>query len=81
MGRFRANPIGKVEYKSFKGTITGLDYDNQSRPIIEVAFAVNGVEKILKHKQIRLNFEPQVGQEVLVEFIPTNSGILINVRV
>lgn len=78
MPRFFPKP--DVKYKAFPGVITGLDYDNQSRLIIEIAFAVNGEEKILKHRQMRLDFEPEAGQQVLVEFIPTKSGIIINVK-
>jgi hypothetical protein len=82
MGNFRYNPRekNKVEYKSFPGIIVGLDYDNQSRPIIEVSFTVNGIEKKLTKVQDRLGFTPVNGGKVWVEFIPTKSGIIINVR-
>ena len=64
---------------TYDGVITGIYSDAQSRMLVEIAIVINGKETLVKKQKYRLGFEPSIGQEVTVSFVPNKSGIFINV--
>jgi hypothetical protein len=70
----------KIQPKRYKGKITGIYPDLQSRMQIEVTFDLNGKPTLVKKLIQQLNFVPKVDDEVLVEFYPQKNGVIINIR-
>jgi len=64
---------------TYDGIITGIYSDAQSRTLVEITIVIKGIEKIIKKQKYQLGFEPKVGQEVAVSFVPNKSGVFVNV--
>jgi len=66
--------------KIYDGTVVGRYSDAQSRMLLEILIVVDRVERIIKKQEHQLGFNVKIGQKVLVEFVPTRSGIIIAVK-
>ena len=79
MFRNRSVDRSHLPKATYDGVVTGIYSDAQSRMLIEIAITINGKETLVKKQKYQLNFEPSIGQEVTVVFVPNKSGVYINV--
>ena len=78
MNRKRGVDRSHLPRTTYNGVITGIYSDAQSRILVEAAININGKETLVKKQKYQLNFEPSIGQEVVVVFVPNKSGVFIN---
>jgi hypothetical protein len=70
----------KIEIRRYQGKITGIYPDLQSRMQVEVTFELNGKDTLVKKLVQQISFKPNVGDNVIVEFLPQSNGVIINIK-